>query len=96
MLRQVLATERREAVAADVPQLAAAVDVDLAPAGEATRDLRIGRAGSAASKATSVSSENTTPKPNVSSAALRSQTVTSCPSRVNRIAEYRPPGRLLE
>src|SRR5579875_3554310 len=48
--------------------------------------------GSAASKATSVSSENTTPNPNVSSAALRSHTVTSCPRRLNRIAQYRPPG----
>src|SRR5450755_116940 len=41
-----------------------------------------------------VSSENTTPKPNVSSAAFRSQTVISCPgpSCLARAAKYRPPG----
>ena len=42
----------------------------------------------------SVSSENTTPKPNVSSAALRSQTVISCAgsSCLVRAAKYSPPG----
>ena len=50
--------------------------------------------GSAASNAVSVSSEKTTPKPNVSSGALRSQTVTSFAgsSRLKRIAAYSPPG----
>ncbi len=43
--------------------------------------------GSAVSKAFRVSSEKTTPKPKVSSAALRSQTVTSWPRRRKRIAE---------
>ena len=42
----------------------------------------------------SVSSENTTPKPNVSSAAFRSQTVISWPgsSCLASAAKYRPPG----
>src|SRR5450432_2186619 len=41
-----------------------------------------------------VSSENTTPKPKVSSAALRSQTVISCsgPSCWASAAKYSPPG----
>src|SRR5579875_3369553 len=51
-------------------------------------------ARSACSMPPSVSSENTTPKPNVSSAALRSHTVISCPglSRLASAAKYRPPG----
>ena len=49
---------------------------------------------SACSMPPRVSSENTTPKPNVSSAALRSQIVISCPasSCLARAAKYRPPG----
>ena len=49
---------------------------------------------SACSMPPRVSSENTTPKPNVSSAALRSQTVISCraSSCLARAAKYRPPG----
>src|ERR1700677_269927 len=49
---------------------------------------------SACSMPPRVSSENTTPKPNVSSAALRSQTVISCPasSCLASAAKYRPPG----
>src|SRR5579875_663260 len=49
---------------------------------------------SACSMPPSVSSENTTPKPNVSSGALRSQTVTSLrgDSWRTSAARYRPPG----
>ena len=51
-------------------------------------------AGSACSMPPSVSSEKTTPKPNVSSAALRSQTVISWsgPSCLASAAKYSPPG----
>src|SRR5580692_5682627 len=51
-------------------------------------------ASSACSMPPSVSSENTTPNPNVSSAALRSQTVTSCSGLSWRVsaAKYSPPG----
>ena len=51
-------------------------------------------AGSACSMPPSVSSEKTTPKPKVSSGALRSQTVTSRPgsSCLTSAAEYSPPG----
>ena len=50
--------------------------------------------GSAASMPSSVSSEKTTPKPNVSSAALRSWTTTSWAGsrRLARIAKYSPAG----
>src|SRR5215472_5090641 len=50
--------------------------------------------GSACSMPPSVSSENTTPKPNVSSGALRSQTVISCAgsSCLVSAAKYSPPG----
>src|ERR1700751_2497991 len=50
--------------------------------------------GSACSMPPSVSSENTTPKPNVSSGAFRSHTVISCrgSSCLARAAKYRPPG----
>src|SRR5579859_5299679 len=50
--------------------------------------------GSACSMPPRVSSENTTPKPNVSSWALRSQTSTSQPgsSCLARAAKYSPPG----
>src|SRR5690349_2716742 len=49
---------------------------------------------SACSMPPSVSSENTTPKPNVSSAAFRSQTVISLPGSSCRAsaAKYSPPG----
>src|SRR5579863_7186901 len=49
---------------------------------------------SACSMPPSVSSEKTTPKPNVSSAALRSNTMISClgSSCLARAAKYRPPG----
>ena len=51
-------------------------------------------AGSACSMPPSVSSEKTTPKPKVSSARLRSQTVISwsAPSCLASAAKYRPPG----
>src|SRR5690348_159408 len=50
--------------------------------------------GSACSMPPRVSSENTTPKPNVSSGALRSQTVISRvgSSALASAAKYRPPG----
>src|SRR5262245_34961900 len=50
--------------------------------------------GSAFSIPPSVSSENTTPKPKVSSGALRSQTVISASGRscLASAAKYRPPG----
>jgi hypothetical protein len=50
--------------------------------------------GSASPKPASVASENTTPKPNVSSARLRSMTVTSCRGSAFFIsrAKYSPDG----
>src|ERR1700754_1496197 len=58
------------------------------------RCIAANTAGSACSMPPSVSSENTTPKPNVSSAALRSHTVTSRPgsSCFANAAKYSPPG----
>ena len=50
--------------------------------------------GSASRKAPSVSSENTTPQPNVASGALRSRIVTSCPGSAFfiRSPKYSPAG----
>src|SRR5207248_2675631 len=50
--------------------------------------------GSASRKLSSVASENTTPKPKVSSGRLRSSTVISCAGSVffMRIAKYNPAG----
>ena len=52
------------------------------------------RTGSAASMASSVASEKTTPKPNVSSGRLRSKTTTSASGRLrfSRVAKNSPPG----
>ncbi len=84
-LQQSTPRHRREAVAAAGDDLALEVHVDVVP----DRELRCIRAktpGSACSMPPSVSSLNTTPKPKVSSAALRSQTVISwpCPGPVLR------------
>ena len=59
-----------------------------------SRRMAANTAGSASSMPPSVSSENTTPKPNVSSAALRSHTVMTCDGSSWRssAAQYSPPG----
>src|SRR6185369_3178023 len=60
----------------------------------ACRPIACVMSGSALASASSVASENTTPKPNVSSAWLRSSTVTSCRGSACLMSEAKnsPPG----
>jgi hypothetical protein len=68
---QLAARAAAKAVAADPVHRAAEVHGDIVPIGEFLGDAAIAR-GSYFSKLSSVASENTTPKPKVSSARLRS------------------------
>jgi len=89
--QQALAADRGKAVPAGRDHVAAVVDVDVVRS--ESRESRSVERGVRLLDSPQSSSENTTPKPNVSSAALRSQTsirVVWIEELFTSVARYRP------